>query len=252
MPDQTSLAERVFETIETRGVEPKPRWHFLLHEWVVWGVACGMFVVGSVATALTIYIVEASFFVERHIGQTDLGRVFGMLPWIWLVLFVVAIVYAVHALGSTEHGYRWHIGYLALLSLGLSVCAGYVLDRSGMGEAIDRYLLTQVALYRPMSGFFPEHWMNVGEGRWVGVVADGIESNVFVLHSIDGEEWSVRVTEETVYHGLNEIHEQMRVRVVGTSTADGMCEAYEVLPFRGRGGGMHRAHSQEPVILFTF
>lgn len=251
MLDRTSLAERVFETIDTRGVEPKPHWHFLLHEWVVWGIACSMFLVGSVATALSLYIVDASFFVERHIVQTDLGRIFGMLPWVWLVLVVVAVAYAVYALTSTEHGYRWHVGYLVLAALFLSVCTGYALNRFGMGEAIDRYLLTQVALYRPMSGFFPEYWMNVSEGRWVGMVVDEVDPNVFVLHSIDGTVWNVRVTDETVYRGLQDVREYMRVRVVGTSTEEGMCEAYEVHTFRGRGGGMRREHAQ-PVLMLTF
>ncbi|MBP9749983.1 MAG: hypothetical protein KBD21_04615 [Candidatus Pacebacteria bacterium] len=252
MPDRTSLADRVFETIETRGVEPKPRWHFLLHEWVVWGVTGVSFVVGSIATALTLYIVEASFITEQHIAHTDLGRLVGMLPWIWLLLIVVAILYGVYAFSTTERGYRWQTGYVVALALVLSICVGYGLHRSGLSEAIDRYLIAEVALYRPMSGFYAAHWMNVSEGRWVGVITEEVGQDVFVLHALDGEVWNVHVSDETVFRGMEELQDRMRVRVVGTTTADGMCEAYEVRPFQGR-GGMRREHAmQEQVLMISF
>jgi hypothetical protein len=255
MDEHTNMTERVLGTIERQGVTPKPRWHFLLHEWVVWGVAGALFAVGSVATALTLYIAHASFLLEGSMGFSDLARIVTMLPWIWALLIGVAVFYTMHAIATTEYGYKWHRSYVVGLALALSVLCGYFLYSAGLSEKIDRYLLAEVELYRPMSGFYPEHWMNPAEGRWVGVVMEPREG-VFTLSTLDGAVWEVYMSDTTRVHGFSEIAPHTRVRVVGTTTEIGICEAYEVRPFRGRGGAM-RAPPMVPVemeqsFFFTF
>jgi hypothetical protein len=162
-----------------------------------------------------------------------------MLPWVWTVLVGVALFYTIHAITATEQGYRWHRGYIVALAFGLSVLGGYAIYLSGLSEKIDRYLLSELALYRPMSGFYPEHWMNPVEGRWVGVVLEP-RNEVFLLGTLDGAVWEVRMNDMTEVYGFTELAPFTRVRIVGTTTEAGICEAYEVRPFRGRGGGMGR------------
>ncbi|MBP9760500.1 MAG: hypothetical protein KBD24_04020 [Candidatus Pacebacteria bacterium] len=248
MPEETqttNMAERVLGAIQERGVAPKPTWHFLLHEWVVWVVAFSALVVGSIATALTLYIGNASFFMEQHIVRSSGAVFFEMLPFVWLVLLVVGIGYSVHAVHTTKHGYRWPTTALVGVALLASIGLGAVVYATGASEAIDRYLLAQMPMYRPMSGFNPQHWTAPSVGIVAGVVTS-VEVEGFHIEGLEGEEIVVRLTASSSVPQSMIVREGMMVRVMGTTTANEEGEVFEaesVRPFRGRGGmrgrGLH-------------
>lgn len=233
---EQSLSVRLLEKIEGERVEPKPQWHFLLHESVVWLVIVLAFIVGTVATALTFYIVHTLFSERLNAPTLDLDALAFLVPWLWLALIAVGMFYAIHAFRATARGYRFNRHWLVLGALALSVTFGGVLSALGFSEALDRFLLSEVAMYGPASGYQPHHWMNVEAGHWAGVVRER-RPDMLVVETLDGNLWQVALTETTLVRGNSFVpEEQMYVRVIGTTTEIGMCEAYEVRPFRGRGG----------------
>jgi hypothetical protein len=242
MPEDTTqstpLSERVLGVIETDHLTPKPRWHFLLREWVVWFMAFGAFVVGSIASALSIYIADASRFMEHTIEISRIDVVFEAIPFVWLALLVVAIFYSVHALRETRRGYRFHVSWLVGAAVVASIGMGFILDAQGFGAALDRYLLVEAPFYQPVSGFSPGHWMRPQEGVIAGVVLN-VDGDTFTVRSLDGSDVEVRRSTTTVAtcpSGEDEIGQGVRVRIMGTSTGEGTYEAYAICEFHGRGG----------------
>jgi len=232
-----NMTERVLGAIESSGAEPRSRWYFLLHEWVVWFVAGLCLMLGSVATALTIYIAQASLFIERQLSLSDIGLFVSLLPYLWLLLLGAGLIYGLHAYRKTAHGYRAQSGWVVGLSIVLSVFVGSTLHAAGVGATIDRYLLNQVPLYGPMSGYYPEHWQAPHEGVAVGVV-DVVEQDHLVLQGLDGRVIDVVLEQETVVGEHVLLEPGASVRVYG-STTDGeviYVEAEDIRPFRGRGG----------------
>jgi len=230
------LSERVLSAIDEGGITPKPRWQFLLHEWVVWLFAVVAFALGSVATALTLYITNTSTFMERQIALSPLDTVFEIVPFIWLALLVIGIFYAAHALHSTRRGYRWHTSWLVVLAIGVSFAAGYGLDAAGLSASIDRYLLVHAPLYQPLTGFKPIHWMDPRSGVIAGTVEE-VGDDMFVLRSLEGVVLEIHITPDTTIHGFIHLREGLPVRVVGTSTSRDGLDASDVGPFHGRGAG---------------
>lgn len=230
------LSARLLEKIEAEQLEPKPRWRFLLHEGVVWGVVVAAFMLGTVATALTWYIVHATYAFGPYHPMIALDTLTDVVPWLWLVLLAVGVFYSIHAFQTTARGYRFNRNWLVLGAVAASVVFGGTLSAMGFSEAVDRYLLREVALYQPMSGYRAQHWMSAADGHWAGVVRMR-EPEMLLLETLDGNLVEVQLTELTVVRGMPEPPAQeVYVRVVGTTTSDGMCEAYEIRPFRGRGG----------------
>lgn len=233
------MGERVLLAIEKRGVQPKPSWHFLVHEGVVWAVALFALVVGSIASALTWYISDASYMIEQHIVSSNLRVLFEKLPLIWIVLLITGVGYTVHAIHTTKRGYRWPTTSLVGVAVVVSVAVGWSVYRAGFGEVIDRYLLAKLPLYQPVSGFYPEHWMARNGDMVVGVV-EMVRDDGFVLHTIHGGVTEVRILATTDIPHSVRIEEGFHVKVFGTTTCAGgeLFEATSVRPYRGR-GGMH-------------
>lgn len=242
----TLMSERILQTIEKKGLTPKPKWHFFLKEWFVWGMVCVALFVGSVATALTIYIGNASRFIEHQIVFSDILFLFQLIPFLWVFLFGIAVFYTVYALRETRRGYKWNPSWLVGLAFGVSVLLGSSAYASGLGEAIDQYLLTEMPMYRPLTNFEPKMWMNSELGIVAGIVTE-VRDEVFTIEKLDGELLEVYVTSGCDRDDLDDIHEGMRIRLVGTTTQEGegkIFETFEIKPFYGRGGMMHQGQGQ--------
>ncbi|KKS38378.1 MAG: hypothetical protein UU98_C0007G0019 [Parcubacteria group bacterium GW2011_GWD2_42_14] len=232
------LSKKILDLIEQKGLNPKPKWHFFVREWVVWGMVCVALLIGSLATALTIYIGNASRFMEHHILFSDLLFLFRLVPFLWLFLLCIAIFYTVYALRETRRGYRWSSSWLVALAVGVSILIGSSAHALGVGEAIDRYLLTEMPMYRPLTNFQPKMWMDTDQGVIAGTVTN-VEKETFTLQKLDGEVLKVVIITENDNHPFRMPHEGMRVRVVGTTTIEGGENVFKstlVQPFHGRGG----------------
>jgi hypothetical protein len=246
--ESSHLSERILDTIEKQGITPKPKWHFFLKEGFVWGLAVVALFVGSVATALTLYIGNASRFIEHHIVFSDIRYLFQMIPLLWLFLFGIGVFYTVYALRETRRGYRWSPAWLVGLSLGVSVLIGASAYAMGASEIIDRYLLTAMPLYKPLTSFEPMHWMNGDEGVVAGVVTE-VDSATFTIQKLDGAFLKIQPNPKNPMFEIENLKIGMRVRVVGTTTQVGDEEVFEMLemaPFRGRGGMMMKGNPPRP------
>jgi hypothetical protein len=180
---------------------------------------------------------------------SDIDVLFEAVPLLWLVLLSVGMFYTVHAFRGTRNGYRVRTAWLVLGALVASVGAGYGLHAAGVGEALDRYLLTEAPLYRPMSGFHPRHWMHAPAGVLVGEVTH-VESDAFTLRTLEGEEW--RIVEGTTTDPIppcgartGTVREGLRVRVFGTTTSEGTYVRFALCDFQGR--GMSRERERPPM-----
>jgi hypothetical protein len=244
-----TVRDNVLTRIEEEKLAPKPAWHFLLKEWVVWIVAGVAFMAGGIASTLTFYIVNTSFFMEQYIERTPADRLFDLVPFFWIVLCVLALFYTVHAVRETRRGYRYNPKWLVTGALVLSIAFGYVAHAAGVGEDIDTYLLRELPMYKPLTAFHTAQWMHPDAGILVGVVQN-IDGTSIVLKSLSGEEHAVSFTTSTKAYLSEQVYVGMPLRIVGTSTVvDDTTVFYadSVGPFRGRGGRMHAqgAHQNE-------
>jgi len=244
------LSDKVLEVIEKEGLKPKPRWHFFVKEWVVWVVAFFALGVGSMATALTLYIANASRFIEHHIVFSDIRYLFQMVPFAWILLGGIALFYTVYALRETRRGYKWSASWLVGVALGVSMILGIGVYATGFSEYVDRYLLNEIPLYKPLTNFQPKLWMDERSGIVAGMVTEVLPNNTFEVQKIDGSLLKVELSTEFDRGKMAMLQEGVRMRFIGTSTKNGDEDVFiveNVEPFRGRGGMMmQKGHLPPP------
>jgi hypothetical protein len=237
-----SVRQKVLASIEKENIKPKPKWHFFVHEWFIWFVAFLFLVLGSVATALTIYILNASRFTIRHIQFSKLNVIFEFVPFLWILLLIVGVAYTVYAIHKTNNGYKWHFSWLVGLSFVLSLFFGTFIYVSGFGEKMDSYLLSEMPYYGNLTNYHPRHWMSPENGIVAGIVVD-IEDDTVFIRRFDGKDFNILITQETEINTTNNLQEGMRIRVIGTSSDESFFVAENIMDFQGRGGGMMRAYN---------
>ena len=244
IPEQHSLRDSVLERIERDALKPRPVWHFLLHEWSIRISAVLALALGSLATALTIYLVDVHRYTEQNTTSSLWSAVFEALPWVWLVILCVALFYSVHAFRETRRGYRYNSKWLVLGALTMSVFFGSALYAMGLGAKVDSYLLAEAPFYQPLTGFHHGRWMNLQSGVLAGTVLETGEET-FTLQAVSGDIIVVRILNTTVARPFGILIPGAEVRVVGTTSTEVMndtgyplFDAFEIRPFSGRGGRM--------------
>jgi hypothetical protein len=180
------------------------------------------FFLGTCATALSLYLVDASRITIRAIELSPLEWLFSLVPFIWIMLFVIAVSYGVHAVRETKRGYRIHTGWLVGGAVGASILCGAVVYSAGFGRKVDEYLLEQVPWYGVMSGF---HSPPRTPGIFYGKIERDMHGTPF-FHARGGMRCIVR--DEKMQEGSH-------FRALGTTT-NGGCEVREMQRFEGRMG----------------
>ena len=190
MTPPTKLSQEIVQQLEKTQAAPKPRWHFLLRNYVIWSLGAVSVVLGGVSVSVMIYMLQSNdweIFIESN---NPVLFMLGTLPYFWAGLLALMVGVALYNVRHTKTGYRYH-GYTVILaSIVVSVLLGVGLFASGVGRAVDHVLEDNIPVY---SSVFvrkahlhatPEHGLLAGAVHSVG------DDSIRVI-DIDGKEWTV-------------------------------------------------------------
>ena len=147
----TNFSTQVVEEIESRGLTPKPRWHFLLKRSVFWSLALLSIAIGAVAFAVGDFV----FFDNEGIKtavllESPLEGILQSIPFVWLFVFSLFTASEFLGLRHTKSGYRYQAVVALAGVIMVSVGAGLLLNILDFGEGIHTYLLEHTIFYDPL------------------------------------------------------------------------------------------------------
>lgn len=188
-----SLVARILAQIKNNQLAPKPRWRFLLKNYMVWLSGAVALLVGAAAVSVMIYLFKYNDWEVCRQTHKSLAEFFLLtLPYFWLIFlgFFVFVIY--YNLKHTKHGYRYPLYALILVSIAASVILGSGFFLMGWGEKIDDILGRRMPFYGQVMNRQMSFWFNPEEGRLTGVVIDlPDERGYFYLVDPVGGNWQI-------------------------------------------------------------
>lgn len=225
------LSQKILQTIEDKQMKPKPKWHFLLKNWVFWILGIGAVFIGALSFAVIVFIVKNNdwdFYAYTHIHLVKF--IFLTLPYLWVLIVVGLIALAQYQIKHTTHGYRYPLKYLLGVIMGCSVLFGLGFYQFGFGQTIDEKFVRQIPLYREMIHRRELRWEHPEEGRLAGTVRE-ITSEELFLEDFSGKTWQVFYTQETSMPPFFEIEPNDRLRIFGKQQAENQFYAERLGPW---------------------
>lgn len=226
----SELNEKLKELISAEQIKQKPKWRFLLKNWLFWaffGVAV-LFGALSLAVVLEHYRAD-DLLMLKGLNKSFTDYFFLTVPYFWLVSFAGFILLSWYNLRHVEGGYRINPWLAALLNLLVSLLLGVALFSFGVGE-----LVSETIDREPAFRCFNQRvlvWENPEEGMLAGKVVKVAKQGLVVI-SFAGREWLVDTSE--VELGF-EIKVGLEVRIIGEQTGQGSFEAHDIRPWFGPG-----------------
>ena len=216
--NQPDLKNQILSRIEKDALCPDSRLIISSKEYAMWGLWFLTVLLGALSVAVTLFVLmhrQYSFYQVTH--TSFLTFMVDVLPYLWIAMFSVMVIFAVYNFRHTKHGYRYPLWKILGSSVILSLAGGALLHLGGVGFSLDRTIGNFSKEYTSQEKLEMRFWQNPEEGRLVGVFLgseDGVPLPLVVLEDARGTRWEMNVAE------LNDVDIRIiesgkRVRVLG-------------------------------------
>lgn len=228
--EEKNISQEILEKI--KDVKPKPRWQFLLKDYLVWFSASVSLVVSSFAFAVVIYmLIDNDWDIYTRISNSLLEFVFLTLPYFWLIFLGLFIVIAYYNFRHTKKGYKLPLSHVFLFSLLINILLGTFLYNVGVGQALDNLVAKNVPFYKHFINKRQAIWSKAEQGLLGGIVTS-IDDQYLVIEDIEGNIWTIKHFNTTTPNFLK-LQVGQPVRIVGQKIDSENFEMHILLPMRG-------------------
>ncbi|NTU98981.1 cytochrome c maturation protein CcmE, partial [Candidatus Falkowbacteria bacterium] len=212
-------------------LKPKPLWHFLLKNYVVWLLGIFSLLFGSISVSLFLYLSRPSDFgLYNRAGGEFWQGIMLAIPFFWLICSAVFIFGVIYNIKHTKRGYQYSPLVLLSAIIVLSVLLGTAINFVGAGKAIDGQLGRHAPFYNDFMNPRINFWSNPSEGRLAGLVVERQSTSTFRIVDKENKEWTV-VLDSSLPGDLGEsIPVNAPSHFLGKVVGGDVFEAKEVLP----------------------
>ncbi len=247
-PNNAGFENKLLAKIKEDKINPKPRWQFLLKDYVVWLVGLVALLIGAAAISVMIYLFKYNDWeIYDQTKKSFLEFFILTLPYFWFVFLGLFVFIVYYNLKHTKSGYRYSAILLGGASILLSIILGSIFYVAGLGEKFDNILGSGAPYYDCVINRHINFWAQPTEGRLSGLVTSLREGEKFILVDRGQEEWLVSTENSEPYSGATIILGQP-IRLIGEEIGDHLFRADRILPVTAGRGFFHRLDALPPHV----
>jgi hypothetical protein len=222
--------EKIMEEIKKQGIEPRPRWQFLLKRWVLWLLAIFSTVVGGIAIAIIIFtFIDHDASVRVYLKESTVDDILLTIPYFWLGALAVLTGVTKYAVRHTKFGYRYAtIRIIGVVLVG-SMLLGIVLNAVDLGERVQDFLVETVPAYDALTYTSKDSWSQPEKGLLGGTIT-GVSSEYIDLMDFHKKTWQID-TSELQDKNDTTIKQGMVVKIIGTKKDNSTFRAGQIFPW---------------------
>lgn len=220
--DETT-GQKILEKIKQGHITPKPRWEFLLKDYVVWLFCAVCILVGSLATSAMLFMLSHADWQYFSSDVGGLPWVMINLPYFWLTLVIVFLAIAYYNFKNTKQGYHYDALVIAIMSVIVSIIVGGAIYGFGGGERFEDFFYRHVSLYQRIMEHRGRLLLSPQQGRIPGVVV-GVDNNLVLIRDFNGRIWQINTT-------TSEFSVGQRIMIIGRMLPDEQFEAQVLDPW---------------------
>lgn len=214
-----SFAGRLLDKIKEDKLSPKPRWQFLLKNYIVYIAGSLALLMGAVAVSVTIYLVKFNDWnFYYHTNKSSWEFFFLTAPYFWLLFLGLFIFIVYYNLKHTPKGYRYPAWLLVIASIILSIILGIAFFSIGLGQKIDDTLGRRAPFYSHIFNPQIDFWSQPEEGRLAGIIIGRGEDSSLILLDRELKEWKISLNSVDGVNGG--LLSKQPIRLIGRLSSD--------------------------------
>jgi heme/copper-type cytochrome/quinol oxidase subunit 2 len=245
-----NFGEDILHKIEDEKLHPKPRWQFLLKDYVVWGVGVLALLLGAMAMSLIFYMSNyQDLDVYGRAGGQPLEELFLIVPFFWIICLALFVFIVLYNIKHTKKGYRYPLPIMLALIIGASVLLGGIFYFVGFGEKVDDELGRRAPFYDRVINPHVDFWSQPEKGRLMGMIVSQTNDNEYILVDRASGQWYIFTANAKQLPGAK-IEIGRPVRLLGKIETEHKFKVAEVLAMTpGKGFFEHLGPPMQPPLL---
>lgn len=228
----SSISEKVLNEIREKKIEPKPRWQFLLKDYLVWSAFTASVIVGAVSFSVIMFVfLSNDWNLYQYLRINPLEHFVFSLPYLWVIFLLLFLALAYYNYKHTQSGYRYETYAIFGISILASIMLGLLFHFAfGIGERIDTALASNLPLYSRIHAYCNRQniWSQPEKGLLAGEIKRIAEDDEFELEDFKGFVWQVEKDEKALMPGGYLIIAGKRVKLIGEKKAEKLFRAREI------------------------
>jgi uncharacterized membrane protein len=230
MIQDNNFEEELLYKIKDEKLQPKPKWQFLLKNFLLWALGVLALFLGAIAMSLIFYMFSHNDLdIYSRVGGRLLEKIFLMIPLFWLVCLILFVILVFYNFKHTKKGYR----YPLILILPAIICASIILGGifyvTGVGKIIDDLAGRHAPFYDRIINPRIDFWSRPKEGKLMGFIISQTGEELYLLVDRDRIEWKV-FTGGAKRGPDAELEIGQPARFLGEVQDDNLFKASEILP----------------------
>ena len=217
--------QKILEKIKEAHIKPKPKWEFLLKNYVIWAFFALTITIGSLATGVIIFMVSHTDWRHHLAFAGPIKQLLINLPYFWFIILVIFIALAIYNLKHTKKGYKYNPLIKVATSIIISIVIGSVVYSTGGGEKLEDIFYRHMPFYQRIMGYKGRLLLAPERGIIPGVVAK-VNKNNIKIRDFRGQIWEIATSTDSFVVG-------QRVIIVGQQTLDNEFEGRMIKPWFG-------------------
>ena len=235
----TELSKNILEQIKEEKITPKPRWEFLVRDYVIWGMFGLLVLMGSVSVSVLIFMItDHDWDIYKYLDKSFGEFLLVSLPYFWIALIAAFSIFAWYDLKKTRSGYKYTFTKIGLANIGLSILLGAIFFSMGLGSRIENSLADNIPFYNMMKPVRVENlWNSPGRGLLVGEITEFIDQEDFNIRDPQNKNWLITCI-HCIWKGGVRANTGIIVKILGKQIDDSTLQASEIRPWKpGCGAG---------------
>jgi hypothetical protein len=234
------LKEKIFQEIERKNIIPKPKWHFLLKDGVLWFVGIIALLAGSISISSLLFLfLNIDGPLARALLFSGWKEILSFIPFLWIILGGIFLGIAWYNLRHTQRGYRFHIFIGGMLFV-LPLVFGIVFYAIGGGHLAEFLLGKYVPKYETFMERQQFFWHRPEKGFLAGKIFFDIEQDKKIrICDVEGKEWTLLLEGDDSLYEKELFLQGTLVRMRGSVREEGFFEAESIVLWKMKGAHHH-------------
>lgn len=188
----SNITDNVLEEIKEK-LTPKPKWHFLLKNYVFWLFLIFAIFIGALAVTVMLFmLLDYDWDIFEYLERNFFTHVFFSFPYFWLAVLMLFLAIAYYGFRHTRRGYRYEISKVVIGGLLASFGIGGILFWYGLDSEIHEMFSKQVPFYNNLVYTKEDIWRFPDKGLLGGEIIGIKDRENFELRDFDGKTWQIQ------------------------------------------------------------
>jgi hypothetical protein len=229
------LIENTLGKIIKENIRPEPRWKYLAKKYSAWILFVAVAFVGATTLAVAYFVasqLDWDLYSVTH--RNPFFYFLSILPYLWIILFIILAFLAFLNIRKTETGYRYNFSKITLTVLGVLLMFGFLMTLFGFGGKINASIMRGFPGYGKFVTTKESQWSQPEKGFLAGTI-NSVSDDFIDLQDLAGKAWQVTYDKNTSIRPSVNLETGEMIKTIGQKNNSRNFQASEIRPWQGKG-----------------